>query len=55
MLHAVSEIEVDEILIGNAGVLRHALEIGDDIRTHANGHLLFQAGCIGITPLLHAG
>ena len=39
---AISQIEVDQALIRNAGFLGHVFEVFDDILSHANGDLLLK-------------
>ena len=42
VLNAVSQVEVDEILVGNPRLLGQILEITDDVHAEADGHLLLQ-------------
>jgi hypothetical protein len=40
--YAVFQVKVDQILIGNPGLLREPLEIGDAILVQPDGDLLLQ-------------
>jgi len=37
--HAFTEIQVNQVFIGNAGLCSHGLEIVDDVNAHADGEL----------------
>ena len=51
--HAIPEIYVDQVLIRNAGLHRHCLEIGDDVYAHADGELLLEPLGVRIGPTFH--
>ena len=55
VFHAISQVKIDEILIGNTGFLSHCLEIGDYVGTHPDGYLLFEARRVRVPPFLHLG
>ena len=45
---AVGQIQVDERLIGDAGLVGLGLEIVDGVRVQIDGYLLFQLFCVGV-------
>jgi hypothetical protein len=45
---AVAQVEINEILVGNAGLGRHGLEVVDHLVFEANGHGLFFLFHVGI-------
>ena len=47
------EIQVDEVLIGNAGLFRHRLKVRDDVYAHADCELLLEPPSVRIRPTLH--
>ena len=53
MIYAIPKVKVDQVLVGNAGVLRHYLEIPDNVCSHSDGDLLLELGGIGILPVFH--
>lgn len=52
-LDAFPEIKIDQIVAGNTRLLRHCLEVGDDVNTHADGELLLESGRIRVWSALH--
>ena len=54
-LHAVSQVQINQILIRHFHVIRHRLEIVDHIRSKSNRHWLLEQSGIRIAPALHVG
>lgn len=45
---AVSQIQIDEALIRNTGILRYGLEIADRFFVKSNRDLFFELRCVGV-------
>src|SRR3989338_4356693 len=54
-LRAVSQIEIDEILIRDSQPIRHGLEILDHIGSKSNCHGLLEPPGVRVAPALHFG
>ena len=49
----IPQIQIDEILVGYSRLLRHLLEVLDNVNTQTHGNLLLEAIRVGILPPLH--
>jgi len=50
---ALSQVEVDEVLVGNSRFLGQALEVLDHVRSQPERHLFLQVLGVGVFPPRH--
>ena len=50
LVHAIAEIEVDQRLVGNAGIFGQRFEVGNHVFAHSYRDLALESGRIGIFP-----
>lgn len=55
MNRAIAQVEIDQALIGNSGILRQRLEISDGVTIEPNRHSLLQVFDERISAALHLG
>ena len=56
MLHdAISQVQIDQALVRNAGFHRHALEVDDNVFRKTHRYRLLQLRRVGIPARLHPG
>ena len=53
VIHVIPQVQIDQVLMWNARLLRHAFEVSNDVSPHPDGDLLLEPGGIRNLPAFH--